>query len=241
MQPANKIQIPKIKASSRFLVLALLLLASVPTAALSRTFKSKLPASNLSTKPELPSARTKTEAQQGEFIGPEVDCDGDGISNESRIDFDGDGTGDECVESPADIPEPPFEQTYTPTSDSFYGSLPAVGWRAQYQCGDALDAGVQVTLHRPSEDKLEYMADGLTLSSPIIYDDIDPNLNQPLIIQDPADGVRYSFQQERGGEFYEYAIANYNGNIGLYVYQTGEQVLATPCSSVSSATANVPS
>ncbi|MEL6813577.1 MAG: hypothetical protein AAFP03_02040 [Cyanobacteria bacterium J06598_3] len=237
MQPANKSKSSKIKAYSRFLLLASLLLASVPTAAVSRTVKPVL-----SAKPQLPSALTKTEAQQGEFIGPAVDCDGDGLVNDSRIDFDGDGTGDECVESPADIPEPPFEQTYTPTSDSFYGSLPAVGWRAQYQCGDALgEEGFEVTLRRPSEDTLEYAAEGLTLSSPIVYDDIDPNLNQPLIVQDPTDGVRYSFQQQRGGEFYEYAIANYNGNIGLYVYQTGEQVVAAPCSSVSSATANVSS
>ena len=55
-----------------------------------------------------------------------------------------------------------------------------------------------MTLRRPNAGKLEYVSDGLTLSSNVVYDDIDPNLNQPLVIKDPADGVRYSFQQEQG-------------------------------------------
>ncbi|MEO0520814.1 MAG: hypothetical protein AAF171_26345 [Cyanobacteria bacterium P01_A01_bin.116] len=181
---------------------------------------------------ESPLSQLKTEGNPGEFIGPAIDCDGDGLSNEARIDFDGDGTGDECVVGPEDIPEPPFQQTYTPTSEGFYAQLPAVGWTAQYQCGDGL---YDVILRRPSEGTLEYVSDGLTLSSTIVYDDIDPNLNQPMIIQDPQEGVRYSFEQERDGEYYEYAIANYGGSVGLYVYQTGEQVVAAPCSPVSSA------
>lgn len=107
--------------------------------------------------------------------------------------------------------------------------VPSVGWAARYQCGDGL---YEVTLRRPNAGKLEYVSDGLTLSSDVVYDDIDPNLNQPLVIQDPTDGVRYSFQQEQDGEFYEYAIANYSGNVGLYIYQTGEQIVAAPCQSV---------
>lgn len=184
------------------------------------------------TKPAVhePTARTKTGGVPGKFIGPAIDCDGDGLSNESRIDFDGDGNSDECVIGVEEIPEPPFQQTYLPTAENFYRLLPAVGWSAQYQCDGGL---YEFTLRRPSEDQVEYSADGVILSSSIVYDDIDPNLNQPLIIQDPEDGVRYSFQQAQDGEFYEYAIANYTGNIGLYIYQTGEQIVAAPCDLVS--------
>ena len=35
-------------------------------------------------------------------------------------------------------------------------------------------------------------------------------------------------------EFYEYAIADYNGNVGLYIYQTGEQIVAAPCTAIAS-------
>ena len=171
-------------------------------------------------------ARTKTEAEPGEFVGPITDCDGDGIANDSGIDFDGDGVSDECVDGREEVPEPPFQQTYTPTSETFYSLLPAVGWSAQYQCDDGL---YQVSLGRPTEGSLEYNVEGLKLITDVVYDDLDPNLNHPLVIKEPIDGLRYSFQQESGGEFYEYAITNYGGSIGLYVYQTGEQVVAVPC------------
>lgn len=170
--------------------------------------------------------QNKTEALPGEVLGEPVDCDGDGAVDESRIDFDGDGTSDECVEGAEAIPEPPFQQSYTPTSETFNSLLPAVGWDAQYQCGDGL---YEVTLSRPAADKLTYSSQGLTLTTPIVYDDLDPNLNQPLIIQEPEAGIRYAFTQQEGAEFYEYAIADYSGDIGLYVYQTGEQIVAAPC------------
>ena len=172
------------------------------------------------------SAFIKTESVQGEPVGDPVDCDGDGLNNESGIDFDGDGVSDECVEGVEAIPEPPFQQSYTPTSEAFDSLLPAVGWDASYQCGDGL---YEVSLRRPAADKIEYSAQGLTLTSEIVYDDLDPNLNQPLIIREPATGIRYAFTQEAAGEFYEYAIADYSGNVGLYVYQTGEQIVAAPC------------
>ncbi|NJM98867.1 MAG: hypothetical protein HC800_18455 [Phormidesmis sp. RL_2_1] len=106
-----------------------------------------------------------------------------------------------------------------------------MGWSAQYQCGEGL---YQVTLRRSTADQLIYSADGLTLSSDITYDDIDPNLNQPLLVQDPVEGLRYSFSQTQGDDFYEYAIADYSGDIGLYIYQTGQQIVATPCTVISS-------
>ncbi|MEL6352842.1 MAG: hypothetical protein AAFR58_13865 [Cyanobacteria bacterium J06627_28] len=174
--------------------------------------------------------RSKTESLQGEYIGPAIDCDGDGLSNDSRIDFDGDGVSDSCVDGREDIPEPPFQQSYTPTSEAFYSQIPDIGWEASYQCGDGL---YEVSLSRPEEDAIEYSAQGLTLANDIVYDDLDPNLNHPLIVKDPTDGIRYAFSQEEGGEYYEYAIADYSGNIGLYVYQTGEQIVAAPCESVS--------
>lgn len=173
--------------------------------------------------------RAKTESVQGDFVGPATDCDGDGFDNDSRIDFDGDGVADECVTGREEVPEPPFQQDFSLTKENFYSLIPEVGWSAQYQCGEDL---YEVTLRRPSENKLEYVSEGLVLSSEVVYDDIDPNLNQPLVIKDPIDGLRYSFQQARDGEFYEYAVANYNGNVGLYVYQTGEQVVAAPCQPV---------
>ncbi|MFK8182597.1 MAG: hypothetical protein AB8B99_04430 [Phormidesmis sp.] len=180
----------------------------------------------LSSAKPLPTAATKTEGAQGVFIGPATDCDGDGFDNDSKIDFDGDGIADECVlDAREDIPEPPFQQSFTPSSEQFNSLIPDVGWNEQYQCGE----GVQVTLSRPNEGEIKYSAEGINLSSPVVYDDLDPNLNQPLIVQEPTRGLRYSFQQERNGEFYEYAIADYSGNVGLYVYQTGEQVIATPC------------
>ncbi len=173
--------------------------------------------------------RPKVEGEQGELVGPPIDCDGDGFDNDSRIDFDGDGVADDCVPGGGNIPDPPFAQSFTPTKEMFERIVPSVGWAARYQCGDEL---YEVTLRRPNAGKLEYVSDGLTLSSNVVYDDTDPNLNQPLVIKDPTDGVRYSFQQEQGGEFYEYAIANYSGNVGLYIYQTGEQIVAAPCQSV---------
>lgn len=177
--------------------------------------------------------RTKTEAVQGEVVGDVVDCDGDGQADDSQLDFDGDGVSDECVDGVEAIPEPPFEQSYTPTSETFNSLLPAVGWDASYQCGDGL---YEVTLGRPAADAMEYRSQGLTLETPIVYDDFDPNLNHPLIIQDPEDGIRYTFTQQSEGEYYEYAIADYSGNIGLYVYQTGEQIVAAPCVLVASQT-----
>lgn len=173
-----------------------------------------------------PAARTKTESVQGEFVGGLTDCDGDGVTDDSRIDFDGDGVSDECVDGVEPIPEPPFQQRYTPTSEVFNSLLPAVGWLANYQCGDGL---YEVSLSRTAERQLEYRFEGLTLTSDIVYDDLDPNLNQPLIIRDPESGIRYAFTQEDNGEFYEYAIADYEGNVGFYVYQTGEQIVAAPC------------
>ena len=178
-------------------------------------------------------AADKTEGAQGVFVGPAVDCDGDGFNNDSKIDFDGDGVADECIlDAREDIPEPPFQQSFTPSEEQFNSLIPNVGWRTQYQCADGL---YQVELSRPSEDELIYSADGMRLSAPVVYDDIDPNLNQPLVVQDPTRGLRYSFQQAVDGEFYEYAIADYSGSVGLYVYQTGEQVVAAPCQVASSA------
>ena len=173
-----------------------------------------------------PTASVKTGEEPGKFIGPDVDCDGDGDRNDVRIDFDGDNRPDECVEDREPIPEPPFQQTYAPSATDFYSRLPAVGWNATYQCGDDL---YKVTLARPAENSVVYSADGLTISEAVTYDDLDPNLNHPLIVQDPVDGIRYSFEKEQGSEFYEYAIANYGGSVGLYVYQTGEQIVAAPC------------
>lgn len=224
MKPADKsIFCAHILSFAAFLIVCVphLSIQSVQASLFSEKAKpfSNQPSSQLS------GARVKTEADPGKLIGPAADCNGDGIVNDARIDFDGDGIVDECVVGLEEVPEPPFAQTYTPSSDTFYSLLPAVGWQAQYQCGDL----ALVTLSRPTEETLEYVADGLRLTSRIVYDDLDPNLNQPLVIQDPLKGLRYSFQQERNGEFYEYALANYEGDIGLYVYQTGEQVIATPC------------
>ena len=178
-------------------------------------------------------AGLKTGEEPGKLIGPDVDCDGDGDRNDVRIDFDGDSQPDECIEDREPIPEPPFTQSYTPSSTDFYSRLPAVGWNTTYQCGDGL---YEITLARPDENSVVYSADGLTLSEEVVYDDLDPNLNHPLIIQDPIDGIRYSFEQSQGDEFYEYAIADYGGNVGLYVYQTGEQIVATPCEVASEST-----
>ncbi|MGB3295282.1 MAG: hypothetical protein WBB01_20055 [Phormidesmis sp.] len=175
----------------------------------------------------VPTVRPKTEAEQGTYLESDIDCDGDGIRNDASIDFDGDGVADSCVASPADIPEPPFEQTDIPTAAAFYALLPDVGSSTRYTCGDR---PYEVTLSRPTADRLLFSADGLTLSSDIVYDDIDPNLNQPLVVRDPAQGLRYSFDQATGDEFYEYVLTNYGGDIGFYVYQTGEQVVADPCS-----------
>jgi hypothetical protein len=169
--------------------------------------------------------RQKTSVE-GEFVGPATDCDGDGLADDSQIDFNNDGVPDNCVEGREDIPEPPFEQTFLPSQDNFYAALPPVGWNARYQCGET---ATEIFLRRPSEDKMEYIGEGLVLTSDIVYDDIDANLNQPLLIQDPTSGVRYSFQRESNGEIYEYAIANYGGTVGLYVYQTGQQIVAVPC------------
>jgi hypothetical protein len=166
------------------------------------------------------------ESEAGEILGPITDCDRDGITNDARIDFDGDGVADECIPDSEEMPEPPFQQTDTLTAEAFYSKLPAVGWNAQYQCADGL---YTVTLSRPSESQLIYSSTGIQLTSEVVYDDIDPNLNQPLIIKDPLEGIRYRFQQEQNGEFYEYALADYGGNVGLYVYQTGEQIVAAPC------------
>ena len=176
--------------------------------------------------PKLPSARSKTESVQGEVVGAPTDCDGDGVNDDSRIDFDGDGVSDDCVDGVETIPEPPFQQSYTPTSETFNSLIPAVGGRASYQCGDGL---YEVSVSRPAQSQLEYQFEGLTLTSDIVYDDLDPNLNQPLIIREPEAGIRYAFTQAAGGEFYEYAIADYEGDVGLYVYQTGEQIVAAPC------------
>ncbi len=178
----------------------------------------------------LQTARPKTESVQGEFIGAPTDCDGDGRANDSRIDFDGDGVSDECVDAVEAIPEPPFQQSYTPTREEFNRLLPEVGSRERYQCGDGL---YEVSLHRPSDNQLEYSSEGLTLTTKIVYDDLDPNLNHPLIIQEPEAGVRYAFTQVEGDQFYEYAIADYSGSVGLYVYQTGEQIVAAPCEATS--------
>gem|GEM_PF-3298953 len=176
--------------------------------------------------------RIKTGAEAGEYIGSLTDCDGDGIANESRIDFNGDGIADGCVEGREEIPEPPFQQAYTPTQAAFESAIPAVGWQVQYQCGEDL---YEVTLSRPTEDRLVYSADGLQLTSEVVYNDTDPNLNQPLVIKDPVEGLRYRFEQPINGEFYEYAIANYGGNVGLYIYQTGAQIVAVPCETKSEA------
>ena len=173
----------------------------------------------------------KTGTERGELIGPAFDCDGDGRRDDARIDFDNDGLPDDCVLEREEIPEPPFQQLESVSSETFYSLIPEVGWDTRYQCGDGL---YEVNLRRPEDDRIEYSADGLTLSSPVVYDDIDPNLNHPLIVKDPTDGIRYAFSQERDGEFYEYAIADYSGDIGLYVYQTGEQIIAAPCEPASS-------
>ena len=172
-------------------------------------------------------ARLKTEAERGTFLESGVDCDGDGIRNDATIDFDGDGIADSCVPSPANIPEPPFEQTYMPSAAAFDALLPDVGSNTRYQCGDGL---YEVTLGRPSAGSLRFSADGLTLFSDLVYDDIDPNLNQPLVVRDPVEGLRYSFEQTQDDEFYEYVLTNYSGEVGFHVYQTGEQVIAAPCS-----------
>ncbi len=171
-------------------------------------------------------APVNKENLSGEFVGPVTDCDGDGVSDDSLIDFTRDGVADECVAGREEVPEPPFQQTYIPTAEAFYSRLPAVGWQAQYQCGDGL---YNVTLSRPSENQFLYLSEGLQLTSDVVYDDLDPNLNQPLLIKDPIDGIRYRFQQENNGEFYEYVLSDYGGNVGLYVYQTGEQIVAVPC------------
>ena len=214
----------RLRLSAALVVLTALLTAQTPgTSAPVST--DKLTADKPSAS-KYPTAGLKTGEERGELIGPDVDCDGDGDRNDVRIDFDGDNRPDECVEDREPIPEPPFEQTYTPSSADFYSRLPAVGWSATYQCGDGL---YEVSLARPQENEIVYSVDGLTISEPVTYDDLDPNLNHPLIVQDPIDGIRYSFEQEQGGEFYEYAIADYSGNVGLYVYQTGEQIVATPC------------
>ncbi|MGC1309390.1 MAG: hypothetical protein WA885_19385 [Phormidesmis sp.] len=212
---------PKLKSYARCLILAAFLTAC--TSQIPHTAAAQIKLSSAA-------ARNKTEADPGEPVGPATDCDGDGLNNDSQLDFDGDGRADECVGGREEIPEPPFQQTYTPTSEAFYSKLPEVGWNARYNCGDDL---YEVTLQRPDAGSLVYIADGLTLTSDIVYDDIDPNLNQPLIIQDPTQGIRYSFEQAQGGEFYEYALADYNGNIGLYIYQTGEQIVAAPCTAIS--------
>ena len=179
-------------------------------------------------------AGLKTEEEPGTVIGPATDCDGDGVNDDARFDFNNDGAADECVVGgqEAAIPEPPFVQSYVPSNEAFYSTLPEVGWNMRYQCGDGL---YEISLARPSEDQLRYSADGIILTTPIIYDDIDPNLNRPLLIQEPVEGIRYAFTQEQDGEFYEYAIADYSGSVGLYVYQTGEQVVAAPCTTVANA------
>lgn len=185
---------------------------------------------------DLPTARLKIGGERGELIGPAIDCDGDGLSDDSRIDFDGDGLPDDCVEGREEIPEPPFEQTYRPTPEVFYSLLPPVGQRSRYQCG----GDYEMTLSRPTADQLEFSADGLTLASAIVYDDLDPNLNQPLIVQDPIDGIRYDFGLSQAGEFYEYAIASYSGDVGLYIYQNGAQIFAAPCEPVPAAASALP-
>jgi len=134
-----------LKTCSNFLGLAVLLAACEPHVSLSST-PSGVSLASLSPKKAglewlqnsnaRTSARTKTEEVQGEFIGPAIDCDGDGIRDESRIVFANAGVGEECVEAPGEIPEPPFQQTYLPTSAVFRDLLPAVGWQTQYQCGD---------------------------------------------------------------------------------------------------------
>ena len=210
--------------ASALVVLTAVLIAQAPGRTTSKTVSKPLAESLADS--QRPAASVKTGEEPGKFIGPDVDCDGDGDRNDVRIDFDGDNRPDECVEDREPIPEPPFQQTYTPSSADFYSRLPAVGWNATYQCGDDL---YEVTLARPAEDSIIYSADGITISEAVTYDDLDPNLNHPLIVQDPVDGIRYSFEREQGGEFYEYAIADYGGNVGLYVYQTGEQIVATPC------------
>ena len=218
---------PTLKLCSSSLVAAILLAACSPNASVPHSAIATVSKLRVS-RPE--TARTKTESVQGEFVGAPFDCDGDGLSDDSRIDFDGDGVSDECVDAAEAIPEPPFQQSYTPTREEFNRLLPAVGSNALYQCGDDL---YEVSLHRPSENQLEYSSDGLTLTTDIVYDDLDPNLNHPLIIQDPEAGVRYTFTQVEGNEFYEYALADYSGNVGLYIYQTGAQIFAAPCESTS--------
>ncbi len=181
-------------------------------------------------------AGLKTGEEPGKLIGPSVDCDGDGDRNDVRIDFDGDSQPDECVVDREPIPEPPFQQTYQPSAADFYNRLPTVGSNTTYQCGDGL---YEITLARPTENSVVYSAQGLTISEAVTYDDLDPNLNHPLIVQDPVDGIRYSFEQSQGDEFYEYAIADYGGNVGLYIYQTGAQIVATPCEAAQGASQNV--
>ncbi len=235
MQPANPLR-------SRVSVISLAVLSVVcgltlPSRGVQATLHASLPLAAEKTAPAQPLAKqptaavlinpaNKEENLTGEFVGPITDCDGDGVNDDSRIDFNGDNVADECVAGREELPEPPFEQTYIPTSEAFYSRLPAVGWQARYQCGEGL---YDVTLARPSESQLTYASEGLQLTSDIVYDDLDPNLNQPLIVQDPIAGIRYKFQHENKGEFYEYAIADYGGNVGLYVYQTGEQIVAAPC------------
>lgn len=215
-----------LKSRLPLVVMASLLSASV---SISPSVEASVAKAPDSLSPGVSTLQNKTEGLEGELIEPTVDCDGDGIDNESRIDFDGDGVSDECVRGAGEIPEPPFEQSYTPTVETFYSELPAVGWSTQYQCGDDL---YKVTLSRPDAGQLAYSAQGLVLTSDIVYDDLDPNLNTPLIIREPESGVRYSFTQAQGNEFYEYAITNYGGDVGLYIYQTGEQILAAPCTAI---------
>ncbi len=215
-----------LKFCTYFAIFSGLLTVSVPTLSANAHTSARL---IVKSPVAVPTAGLKTESELGTLTDTDIDCDGDGVSNDARIDFDGDGLADSCVASPADIPEPPFEQTYIPPSADFYALLPEVGASTRYECGDRL---YQVTLSRPTADRLSFSADGLTLFSDITYDDIDPNLNQPLVIKDPTDGLRYSFDQEQDGEFYEYVLTNYNGSVGFYVYQTGEQIVAVPCSPI---------
>jgi hypothetical protein len=218
-----------LKSCSYVVMLAVLLAACKPSALFSTASSAVIipaTAAPLASPGDSAAPRHKTGEDPGEVIGPAVDCDGDGVADDARIDFNGDGVAEECEAEGETIPEPPFQQTYLPSSEAFYSQIPAIGWNARYQCGDGL---YEITLERPDADQIRYSVDGLTLTSKIVYDDTDPNLNQPLIIQDPTEGLRYTFSQEQNGELYEYAVADYGGNVGLYVYQTGVQIVAVPC------------